>query len=74
MERLGATSPFTKLVLQLDGVHPDEAFSVIPYEKGSLFLRYLEDLFGGPGKFLCENSRRILFLQFNINVGFPKKI
>ncbi|XP_075981446.1 leukotriene A-4 hydrolase-like [Anticarsia gemmatalis] len=48
---LGHTSPLTKLVLDLDGVHPDEAFSIIPYEKGSLFLRYLEDLFGGPAVF-----------------------
>ncbi|CAB3234844.1 unnamed protein product [Arctia plantaginis] len=51
VETLGATNPLTKLVLNLDGVHPDEAFSIIPYEKGSLFLRYLEDLFGGPEVF-----------------------
>ncbi|KAJ2948307.1 hypothetical protein O0L34_g7543 [Tuta absoluta] len=46
VNKLGVDSPFTKLVLNLTGVHPDEAFSIVPYEKGSLFLRYLEDLVG----------------------------
>jgi leukotriene-A4 hydrolase len=31
-------------------VHPDDAFSSVPYEKGSAFLFYLETLLGGPGK------------------------
>jgi len=39
---------FTKLVPNLDGIDPDEAFSRIPYDKGSLFLFYLETLVGGP--------------------------
>lgn len=38
------------MVVTLEDVHPDDAFSKVPYEKGSLFLRYLEDLLGGPGK------------------------
>lgn len=38
---------FTKLVPNLDGINPDDAFSKIPYEKGSLFLFYLETLVGG---------------------------
>ena len=29
---------------------PDDAFSKVPYEKGSTFLWYLEDLVGGPGE------------------------
>lgn len=49
---LGPTNPLTRMVVDLDGVHPDDAFSTVPYEKGSLFLRYLEDLFGGPGEFI----------------------
>merc|ERR1711983_66636 len=42
--------PYTKLVPDLTGVDPDDAFSVVPYEKGSTFLWYLEDLVGGPPK------------------------
>ncbi len=40
-------SEFTKLTTNLVGVDPDEAFSKIPYEKGSLFLFYLEQLIHG---------------------------
>lgn len=47
---LGPDNPLTRLVVDLNGVHPDDAFSTVPYEKGSLFLRYLEHLLGGPGK------------------------
>ncbi len=32
----------TKLRTHLDGVDPDEAFSLVPYEKGFLFLKTLE--------------------------------
>ena len=39
----------TALVPRLSGVHPDDAFSCIPYEKGSALLFYLETLLGGPG-------------------------
>jgi leukotriene-A4 hydrolase len=41
----------TKLVVNLSNVGPDDAFSSVPYMKGSTFLRYLEDLFGGPAVF-----------------------
>ncbi len=41
--------PLTALVPRLTGVHPDDAFSSVPYEKGSLLLFYLETLLGGPG-------------------------
>lgn len=37
----------TKLVVDLSNVGPDDAFSTVPYMKGSTFLRYLEELFGG---------------------------
>ena len=47
----GPTSPFTSLVPKLAGVDPDDAFSRVPYEKGSTFLWYLEDTVGGPEKF-----------------------
>lgn len=39
---------------------PDDAFSSVPYMKGSTFLRYLEDLLGGPEVFEP-------FLKFYLN-------
>ncbi|KAF7284359.1 hypothetical protein GWI33_022147 [Rhynchophorus ferrugineus] len=45
---IGKNSPLTQLVVNLSGVHPDEAFSIVPYEKGQTFLRYLENVVGGP--------------------------
>jgi len=47
----GADNPLTQLVVDLKGVDPDDAFSVIPYEKGSTFLWYLEELVGGKEQF-----------------------
>jgi len=41
-ERFGADSPLTKLRTDLKGVDPDDAFSSIPYEKGSRFLALIE--------------------------------
>jgi len=38
---------WTKLTPNLVGVDPDDAFSKIPYEKGSLFLLHIEQLVGG---------------------------
>uniref|UniRef100_A0A2S2QJB2 Leukotriene A-4 hydrolase n=1 Tax=Sipha flava TaxID=143950 RepID=A0A2S2QJB2_9HEMI len=43
---LGADNPLTKLVVDLSGIDPDDAFSTCPYEKGHTFLFYLEKLFG----------------------------
>ena len=37
------------MVTDLANTHPDDAYSVIPYEKGAVFLFYLENLLGGPG-------------------------
>jgi hypothetical protein len=37
----------TRLRLRLDGVDPDEALSIVPYEKGYLLLRALEAALGG---------------------------
>jgi len=48
---LGPTNPFTALVPRLAGADPDDAFSCVPYEKGSTFLWYLEDLVGGAAVF-----------------------
>lgn len=40
-----------KLVVDLTGLNPDDTYSSVPYIKGQNFLRYLEDLFGGPSVF-----------------------
>lgn len=47
----GADHEFTKLVPNLDGVDPDDAFSSVPYDKGFTFLDYLQRLVGGPSVF-----------------------
>jgi leukotriene-A4 hydrolase len=44
------TPELTKLRTKLDGIDPDEAFSVVPYEKGYLLLRALEAA-GGRANF-----------------------
>lgn len=42
----GEDHEFTKLVIDLKGKDPDDAFSSVPYEKGFHFLYYLEKLIG----------------------------
>jgi len=51
IKTLGATNPLTNLVVQLKGIDPDDAFSVIPYEKGHTFLWFLEQMVGGAAEF-----------------------
>ena len=51
IEVFGEDNPLTALNVNLDGVDPDDAFSSVPYEKGSTFLFYLETLVGGPAVF-----------------------
>lgn len=47
-----ADQPYlTKLVVDLSDMGPDDAYSNVPYIKGSTFLRYIEDLVGGPEVF-----------------------
>jgi leukotriene-A4 hydrolase len=46
VEHFGHDHPFTKLVTDLKGKDPDDAFSSIPYEKGFNFLYHLETLVG----------------------------
>jgi leukotriene A-4 hydrolase/aminopeptidase len=46
MERFGADSPLTRLRMDLKGVDPDDAFSLVPYEKGSRFLTLIERTVG----------------------------
>jgi len=46
LERFASRPELTRLRTQLQGVDPDEAFSVVPYEKGYLFLRAIEESVG----------------------------
>lgn len=59
--QLRDTPALTKLVVDLTGpISPEDAFSTVPYMKGQTFLRYLEDLLGGPSVFEP-------FLKFYLN-------
>ncbi|KAL1640706.1 Leucyl aminopeptidase yscIV [Diplodia intermedia] len=46
VERYGQDHEYTKLVVDLKGKDPDDAFSSVPYEKGFNFLYYLEKYIG----------------------------
>src|SRR5205814_912157 len=48
LERFAAHPALTCLRTDLRGIDPDEAFSSVPYEKGSLLLRKLEETAGRP--------------------------
>jgi leukotriene-A4 hydrolase len=48
VQHFKAHPQLTSLRTHLSGVDPDEAFSQIPYEKGYLLLRALEDAVGRP--------------------------
>ena len=48
LERFAAHPELTCLRNDLRGIHPDEAYSPVPYEKGSLLLRKLEETAGRP--------------------------
>ncbi|CAG9766424.1 unnamed protein product [Ceutorhynchus assimilis] len=61
-EEVNRRGKHTSLVVDLKGTHPDEAFSIIPYEKGQTFLRYLESVIGGPAE--MEPFLRSYFEQY----------
>ncbi|KAF7198402.1 Leucine aminopeptidase 2, partial [Pseudocercospora fuligena] len=46
IEQFGEDHEFTKLIPDLKGKDPDDAFSSVPYEKGFNFLYHLEKLVG----------------------------
>lgn len=54
IELFGVDHTFTSLNPELENIDPDDAFSVVPYEKGYTFIYYLETLVGK------ENFRKIL--------------
>jgi aminopeptidase N len=41
-ERLGEKHEYTKLIQDHRGIDPDDAYTSIPYEKGSAFLLHIE--------------------------------
>ena len=49
LERFAKRPELTKLRTDLAGIDPDEAYSTVPYEKGYLLLRHLEELSGRKG-------------------------
>lgn len=49
---MAAKPKLQRLVVDLSGpISPEDSFSSVPYMKGQNFLRYLEDLLGGPNAF-----------------------
>ncbi len=44
----GSDHEYTKLVQNLDGKDPDDAFSSVPYEKGFNLLYHIQKVLGGP--------------------------
>lgn len=46
VNHFGEDHEFTKLIIDLKGKDPDDAFSSVPYEKGFHFLYHLEKLIG----------------------------
>jgi len=46
IDQFGAESPFTRLKTDSWGADPDEFYSMVPYEKGFLFVTLLEDAVG----------------------------
>ncbi|VVC97009.1 unnamed protein product [Leptidea sinapis] len=71
MSNLGPTNPLTELVPDLTNTHPDDSFSRVPYEKGSLFLRYLEDTLGGAD---TDQFKSFLFEYFKDSADQTKAL
>ncbi len=63
MERFGMDSPFTRLHTDLAGIDPDSVYSLVPYEKGFLFLTLVERTIGREAwdRFLAEYIRAFRF-------------
>jgi aminopeptidase N len=63
LSRFGSDSPMTVLRTHLEGVDPDDVYSSVPYEKGSLFVALLERTVGRRrfDKVIREYIRRFHF-------------
>ena len=79
----------TRLEPDIDDIDPDDAFSRVPYEKGSLFLLYLEQVVGGEeqmtkylgsyverfrGRSIQTSDMKAHFLEFFKGVDKVKEI
>ena len=74
LDRLAARPKLTCLRTDLRGIDPDEAYSSVPYEKGYLLLRKLEETAGRPawdafmrsylGRFRFQSITTDRFLEF----------
>ena len=75
VDHYGAGHEFTKLVLDLEGKDPDDAFSSVPYEKGFNFLFLLDKTVGRKkwDKFIPYVSRLYL-LPDPLFFSWAKKI
>ena len=70
-KEFGADHPLTKLVPNLEGVDPEDAFSDVPYLKGQAFLWFLETKVGGPTKmepFLRSYYEKFKFQSISTDV------
>lgn len=63
VDNLGAENPLTKLVVDLSGIDPDDAFSTCPYEKGHTFLFFLEKLLGAGKPSIKNKLLRLLIIK-----------
>jgi leukotriene-A4 hydrolase len=63
LARFAARPQLTRLRNDLRGIDPDDAFSSVPYEKGYLLLRHLEETAGRPAfdKFLKSYLQKFRF-------------
>ncbi|WP_430613933.1 M1 family metallopeptidase [Flavobacterium sp. JP2137] len=72
----------TALYIDLEGINPDDAFSDVPYDKGYLFLKMLEDRYGRSQfdtfikKYFKENAFKttntedfVVYLKENLTGG-----
>ena len=67
----GADSEWTKLQPNMNGIDPDEVFSKVPYEKGRLFLFYLETL---VGKFTLDTFQELSLTTFRRQASDAKVV
>jgi len=74
LEQFGDDSVWTWLHTDMKGVDPDEVYSLVPYEKGFLFVRLLEDALGREefdrfiksymDKFAFQSITTEMFIEF----------
>jgi leukotriene A-4 hydrolase/aminopeptidase len=73
IERFGADSPVTRLRTDLKGIDPDDAYSLVPYEKGARFLALIERTAGRErfDRFIREYIDRFRFTSITTEEFVP---